>query len=231
MSKNILVIGGSSGIGKSLVEKLLLDGNSVYTACRNTDQVPVGAETQYLDVTNFDSSTLDLPEVLHGLVYCPGTINLKPFHRITIEEFQHEFNVNYFGAVKIIQATLKALKAGSASVVLYSTVAVTQGMPFHAGIASAKGAIEGLAKSIAAEYAPTIRVNVVAPSLTNTSLAEKLLSNEQKIEASAQRHPLKRVGSSNDLAEITKFLLSDNASWITGQVIGVDGGMSAIRPI
>ncbi|MGY6561962.1 MAG: SDR family NAD(P)-dependent oxidoreductase [Luteibaculaceae bacterium] len=233
MSKNILVIGGSSGIGKELVSLLLNEGNTVYAACRNTENVPQGAKTQTFDVLSDNAEELEIPEQLDGLVYCPGTINLKPFHRIKTEEFQHEMEVNFFGAVKVIQAALKSLKASenAGSVVLFSTVAVAQGMPFHAGIASAKGAVEGLTKSLAAEYAPKVRFNAIAPSLTNTPLAEKLLANEQKMQASADRHPLKKVGQPKDLAEMAHFLLSEKSAWITGSVIGVDGGMATIRPI
>jgi 3-oxoacyl-[acyl-carrier protein] reductase len=231
MSKKYLVIGGSSGIGKAVVEILLKEGNEVIAVCRNTENVPSGAETISFDVLSDETDLLNIPDELDGLVYCPGTINLKPFHRLKEEDFKLEFDVNFFGAVKVIQAALNSLKKAEGSIVLYSTVAVAQGMPFHSGIASAKGAIEGLTKSLAAEYAPKIRVNAIAPSLTNTPLAEKLLANEQKMQASADRHPLKKVGTPKDLAELTCFLLSEKSAWITGQIIGVDGGMSSIRPI
>jgi NAD(P)-dependent dehydrogenase (short-subunit alcohol dehydrogenase family) len=172
-----------------------------------------------------------LPEVIDGVVYCPGTINLKPFHRITITEFKQEMDVNFFGAVRLLQACLKGLKkSANPAVVLYSTVAVQTGMGFHAGIASAKGAIEGLTRSLAAEWAPSkIRVNAIAPSLTETPLAAALLSSPERKEASDKRHPLGRVGTPEDIAEATSFLLSPKSSWMTGQIIHVDGGMAHLK--
>jgi NAD(P)-dependent dehydrogenase (short-subunit alcohol dehydrogenase family) len=165
------------------------------------------------------------------VVYAPGTINLKPFHRISMDDFKKEMEVNFFGAVRVLQACLKGLKKSSTpSVVLYSTVAVQTGMGFHAGIASAKGAIEGLTRSLAAEWAPSkIRVNAIAPSLTETPLASALLSTPEKKEASDKRHPLGRIGSSEDIAASTVFLLSPQSSWMTGQILHVDGGMSTLK--
>jgi NAD(P)-dependent dehydrogenase (short-subunit alcohol dehydrogenase family) len=164
-------------------------------------------------------------------VYCPGTINLKPFHRISIADFKQEMEVNFYGAIRLLQACLKGLKKSSSpSVVLYSTVAVQTGMGFHAGIASAKGAVEGLTRSLAAEWAPNkIRVNAIAPSLTETPLALALLSTPEKKEASDKRHPLGRVGRPEDIAEATVFLLSEKSSWMTGQILHLDGGMSHLK--
>jgi NAD(P)-dependent dehydrogenase (short-subunit alcohol dehydrogenase family) len=164
-------------------------------------------------------------------VYCPGTINLKPFHRISIADFKQEMEVNFYGAIRLLQACLKGLKKSNCpSVVLYSTVAVQTGMGFHAGIASAKGAIEGLTRSLAAEWAPNkIRVNAIAPSLTETPLASALLSTPEKKEASDKRHPLGRVGKPEDIAEATVFLLSEKSSWMTGQILHLDGGMSHLK--
>jgi NAD(P)-dependent dehydrogenase (short-subunit alcohol dehydrogenase family) len=167
---------------------------------------------------------------LDGVVYCPGSINLKPFHRITDQEFIEEFNLNVLGAVRVVRTVLPLLKNSSqSSIVFFSTIAVQQGMPFHASIATAKGALEGLTRSLAAEYAPKIRVNCIAPSLTNTPLASRLLSTDEKKKASDERHPLKRIGEPEDLANLAAFLLSPQSSWITGQVIHVDGGLSSIR--
>jgi NAD(P)-dependent dehydrogenase (short-subunit alcohol dehydrogenase family) len=165
------------------------------------------------------------------VAYCPGTIRLKPFQRLTREDFFEDLQVNLLGAVHIIKACLPNLKnsATGASIVLFSTVAVTTGMPFHASIASAKGAVEGLTRSLAAELAPRIRVNAIAPSLTDTPLAASMLSSDEKRQAAAERHPIKRIGSPQDIARMAVFLLSDAANWVTGQVLHVDGGMSTLR--
>lgn len=223
--KNIVIVGGNSGIGKATATLLEEAGANLFLYSKS------GNETTELDATTDFSEIPDLPEVIDGVVYCPGTINLKPFHRISIADFQKEMDVNFFGAVRVLQACLKGLKKSeSPSVVLYSTVAVQTGMGFHAGIASAKGAIEGLTRSLAAEWAPNrIRVNAIAPSLTETPLATALLSTPEKKEASDKRHPLGRIGSSDDIAEATVFLLSSKSSWVTGQILHIDGGMSNLK--
>jgi 3-oxoacyl-[acyl-carrier protein] reductase len=174
----------------------------------------------------------DIDEPLDGLVYFPGSINLRPFNRISEEDFMAEYKLNALGAVSVIQKYLANLKkAPSASIVLISTVAATQGMPFHASISMAKSAIEGLTLALAAEFAPNIRVNAVAPSLTQTPLAEKLLNSPEKMEASDKRHPLKRVGRAEDIANAIHFLLTEKSAWMTGQILNVDGGMSTIRSL
>lgn len=223
--KNIVLIGGNSGIGKATATILREAGANLFLYSKS------GNDTTELDVSTDFSEIPDLPEVIDGVVYCPGTINLKPFHRISIADFQKEMDINFFGAVRVLQACLKGLKKSSApSVVLYSTVAVQTGMGFHAGIASAKGAIEGLTRSLAAEWAPNkIRVNAIAPSLTETPLASTLLSTPEKKEASDKRHPLGRIGNSADIAEATVFLLSPKSSWMTGQILHIDGGMSNLK--
>lgn len=223
--KNIVIIGGNSGIGKALVNQLSEVGANLFLYSKSGDG------THNLDVTLEFDQMPDLPEVIDGLVYCPGTINLKPFHRITISDFQNEMDINFFGAVRVLQACLKGLKkSDSASVVLFSTVAVQTGMGFHAGIASSKGAVEGLTRSLAAEWAPSkIRVNTIAPSLTDTPLASNLLSTPEKKEASDKRHPLGRVGTSDDIASAAVYLLSSNSSWMTGQILHLDGGMSNLK--
>jgi NAD(P)-dependent dehydrogenase (short-subunit alcohol dehydrogenase family) len=171
-----------------------------------------------------------IDEPIDGLVYFPGTINLKPFRSLKIEDFMHEFEINALGAAIAIQKYLPNLKQGqNPSVVLLSTVAVAQGMSFHASIAMAKGAVQALGQSLAAELAPTIRVNVVAPSLTDTPLAAKLLGSPEKSEAAAQRHPLRKIGQPGDVASVVAFLLSEQSAWITGQVLHVDGGLSILR--
>ena len=225
MNQNFLIIGGSSGIGLKLAELLKRKNQHVVTASRQSKELPYDVLTDALDVSK-------LPDQLHGLVYCPGSINLKPFHRLTDQEFLDDFNLNVLGAVKTIRSVLPLLKTPEqSSIVLISTVAVNQGMPFHASVATAKGAVEGLAKSLAAEFAPKISVNVIAPSLTDTPLAAKLLSTEEKKRASGERHPLKRVGTADDVANLAGFLLSTESSWITGQIIQVDGGISSLKTL
>lgn len=229
-NKNFLIVGASSGIGFSLAQSLIEIGANVFTASRT--QPNLNSKFLLWDAQIPDSQVFEeLPVTLDGLIYCPGTINLKPFHRLTNEDFLKDFQINLLGAVSVIQANLGRLKAsGNASIVLFSTVAVQTGMGFHASIAASKGAIEGLTKSLAAEFASAkIRVNAIAPSLTDTPLAKNLLSSPEKIEASNKRHPIGRVGTSEDIASMAKLLLSDEGSWITGQIFHVDGGMSSIR--
>lgn len=223
--KNIVLIGGNSGIGKATAKLLREAEANIFLYSKSGDG------TTSLDVSQDFEILPGLPEVIDGVVYCPGTINLKPFHRISLEEFKQEMEVNFFGAVRVLQACLKGMKKSSGvSVVMYSTVAVQTGMGFHAGIASAKGAIEGLVRSLAAEWAPNgIRVNAIAPSLTDTPLASKILSSDEKKEASDKRHPLGRIGMPEDLAEATVFLLSQKSSWMTGQILHIDGGMSVLK--
>jgi len=232
--RNVFVVGGSSGIGLALAKMLHADGHhDVYVGSRTNETLADTPGIHHLKLDVKDN-TLDLealPEVLHGLVYCPGTIVLKPFQRVTIDDFLDDLSVNLLGAVKVIQGGLARLTKSpeGASIVLFSTVAVKTGMAFHASVASAKGAVEGLTRSLAAEFAPRIRVNAIAPSLTETPLARNLLSTEEKRRASAERHPLKKIGSAENIARLAAHLLSDAGSWTTGQIIHVDGGMSALR--
>ncbi|MGM0572251.1 MAG: SDR family NAD(P)-dependent oxidoreductase [Bacteroidota bacterium] len=230
--KNYLIVGASSGIGKELASILNRDGHQVHGTYRNSEvqTKEEGIEYHFLDVTA-DQLKLDfLPEKIDGVAYCPGTINLRPFARIKPEQFLNDFNIQVVGAVKVIQALMPRLKkAEAASIVMFSTVAVQSGFNFHSLVSASKGAVEGLVRSLAAEFAPTIRVNCVAPSITDTPLASGLLNSDEKREANAKRHPMKRVGSVSDIAEMAAFLLSDKSGWITGLVIGVDGGMSVIK--
>ncbi len=229
--KNYLVIGGSSGIGKALTEQLAQDGNVHSTYNKNETESSIPTVNYYhLDVIQDEIDLEDLPDEIHGLAYCPGSINLMPFKRIKPAQFAEDFELQVNGAVKVIQKVLPNLKkADNASILFFSTVAVQNGFNFHAQVAASKGAIEGLTRSLAAEFAPKIRVNAIAPSLTDTPLAEKLLSTDEKKEANAQRHPLKTIGNPENIAELGAFLLSDKSKWITGQIIHADGGMSSIK--
>lgn len=234
--KNILIIGGSSGIGLQLVKLALAENASVFVGSRTLPDELKSLNVHHFvyDAINPDLTVLDsLPDQIDGLVYYPGSINLKPFPRLSMDDFKNDFHINVLGAVQVLQSVINKLKKSpSASVVFYSTVASSIGMSFHTSVAASKSALEGLSKSLAAEYAANkIRFNVVAPSLTNTPLAKQLLSTPEKIEASNKRHPLNRIGETNDIASISAFLLSDEASWITGQVFNVDGGMSSVKTI
>jgi NAD(P)-dependent dehydrogenase (short-subunit alcohol dehydrogenase family) len=232
MSKKYLIIGGSSGIGKAIVNKLHEQGHQVFASYNKNEQHTAANGPSYfhLDVTADLSGLGQIEGPIDGLVYSPGTINLKPFSRISPEQFTLDFDLQVTGAIKVIQTMLPQLKAAeSASIVLFSTVAVQNGFNFHSQVAASKGAIEGLTRSLAAEFAPKIRVNAIAPSLTDTPLASKLLSTEEKRKANAQRHPLKRIGQPENIAEMASFLLTEKSAWITGQILGVDGGMSSIK--
>lgn len=229
-NKNILIIGGSSGIGLALAEQLA-PHNQVFVASRSGDAVQ-HLDIQHIsyDATQDDLDTSQLPEELHGFIYCPGSINLRPFKGLKLEAFQSDFEVNVLGAVRSLKSILSHLSAsGNAAVVLFSTVAVQTGMPFHSSVAASKGAIEGLTRSLAAEFAPKIRVNAIAPSLVDTPLASKFLNNEAKMDKANERHPLGRVGSANEIAQATTFLLGEESSWMTGRVLQLDGGIGNLK--
>ena len=230
--KNYLIIGGSGGIGMALSKQLAQSGNNVIATYNKNEPVHADLNIRFHQLNILDDTiTLDfLPDELSGIIYCPGSINLRPFERIKPIDFEIDYKLQVIGAIKIIQAVLPKLKkAENASIVLFSTVAVQSGFPFHTQVAASKGAIEGLTKALAAEYAPKIRVNCIAPSLTDTPLAANLLNSDQKKEANAARHPLKRIGAAEDIAHIAALLLSEKASWITGQIMHVDGGMSSLK--
>lgn len=233
MNKKYVIIGGSKGIGFALVNNLIGKGNHVTVISRKEDQLVNSPLITYIqaDVLSPEFSDIVLPEVIDGLAYCPGSIVLKPFKSLSDDQFTEDYNINFIGAVRSIKLALPGLKKSEnfPGIVLFSTIAVTQGMPFHTSIASAKGAVEGLVRSLGAELAPGIRVNGIAPSLTKTDLASKILSSPEKSEAAALRHPLKTLGTPEDLASMASFLLSEDAKWISGQILHVDGGMSSLR--
>lgn len=229
--KTYVLIGGNSGVARALALQLAEDGNRIITTGREEWNGPSLDNHQHFTLNAVtEPDQLEWPDVVDGLVYAPGSINLKPFRGLKDDDFLSDFEINAMGAVRVLRAAYSRLKKSeSPSVVLFSTVAVEQGMPFHSSIAMAKGAVEGLVRSLAAEWAPAIRVNAVAPSLTDTPLASSLLANDKRKEASAERHPLKKYGQPKDIAEAAYFLLSERSSWMSGQILHVDGGMSRLR--
>ena len=229
--KNLLIVGHSSGIGNALTKVLAAD-NKVYGTyyTKRSEFTDDNVSTHYLNVLDENIDFSFLPDQLDGLVYCPGAITLKPFLRAKEEDFITDYKLQVLGAIKCIQSCLPRLKSsGSASIVLFSSVAVKMGFNFHSVVSTSKGAIEGLTKALSAEFAPSIRVNCIAPSITNTPLAGTLLNTQEKIEANAQRHPLKKIGAAEDVSAMAAFLLSDQSKWITGQIFTVDGGISSIK--
>lgn len=229
--KNYLIIGGSSGIGMELV-KLLEKEEANVLATYNQNKIEDRPNVKYsqIDVKTDQLNLDELPEEIHGLAYCPGSINLKPFHRFTDDDFMADFQLQVLGATNLIKLILPRLKKSKdASIVLFSTIAVQTGFSFHSQVAISKGAIEGLTRALAAELSPLIRVNAIAPSITDTSLANRFLNTPEKLNLQAQRNPLKRIGSARDIAETALFLLTSKSSWVTGQIIHVDGGDSKIK--
>lgn len=220
---------GTGGIGSAVAQELASLGHIVHVLSRQQNVGSNQNQTWHTigDIVDEGTALPDISEPINGLIYCPGTINLRPFKAMKQSDFMHDLQVNYLGAIKCIQKYLpNLLQELGSSIVLFSTVAVNKGMPFHASIAGAKGAVEGLTRSLAAEFAPKIRVNAIAPSLTHTPLADKLLNAEAKLKAAEERHPLKKVGSTEDMVKAVKFLLE--SGWVSGQIIAVDGGMSTL---
>lgn len=223
----IIVVGGSKGIGKAIVASLL-SSHKVINISRTAPEETHENLTHY----NCDIISDELPEIeaADGLVYCPGSINLKPINRLSLEDFKSDFEINVLGAVKTIQKYLTVLKNGNKpSIVLFSTVAAKLGMPFHASVAASKSAVEGLTKSLGAELAPTIRVNAIAPTVTDTELASKLLRNERMIENMNERHPLKKYLQPEEVADMATFLLSEKAASLSGQVFEMDCGIVSFK--
>jgi len=230
-NKNIFIVGGSSGIGLSLI-KQISSKNNIYSASRNDNNLNEYnvKHIKYDSVNDLEIDTSILPEKIDGFVYCPGSINLRPFNTLKIESFLEDYKINFLGAIKSLKIILPLMqKSDNSSIVFFSTVAVSTGMPFHSSISSSKGAIEGLTRSLAAEFAPNIRVNSIAPSIVKTNLSEKFLNSDLKIEKASERHPLGRIGKVEEISKLAAYLLSDDSRWVTGQVINIDGGIGSIR--
>jgi|TARA_B110000014_G_C20105358_1_gene581117 NAD(P)-dependent dehydrogenase (short-subunit alcohol dehydrogenase family) len=223
--KTILIVGGSKGIGKALVDDLK-DTHKIINFSRNEIEQHENITHHSLDVLNDE-----LPEIdeIDGLVYCPGSINLKPIGRLKLDDFREDFEINVISAVKVIQKYVKLLKTNNGSVVLFSTVATKMGMPFHSSVAASKSAVEGLAKSLAAEYAASIRFNVIAPTVTDTTLAARLLRNDKQKEVMKDRHPLKTYLEGSDVASLASYLLSNKSKAISGQVFPIDAGIVSLK--
>lgn len=227
---NYFVVGGSSGIGGQIVNDLEKDRHFIYATYHSNPQTS-RENVQYhaLDVREDEMKLEDFPDQLDGVIYCPGSINLKPFNRFKVRDFADDFALQVLGAIKTINFSLSSLRKGNKpSILLFSTIAVQKGFDFHTQVSTSKGAIEGLVRSLAAEFSPVIRVNAIAPGLTDTPLASRMLSTDKKRASLNDMNPMKRVGKVSDISGLAMFLLSDTAEWITGQVIHADGGMSVI---
>lgn len=225
--KTIIIIGGSKGIGKAITQKL-----AAYCKVINISRTPPTISHQNIEHYTCDVLNDDLPniEFADTLIYCPGSINLKPISRLSIEDFKNDFEINVLGAVKSIKFYLPILKNGNhPSILLFSTVANKLGMPFHASIATAKSGVDGLVKSLGAELAPTIRINAIAPTVTNTELASKLLRNDKMVENIKQRHPLKKFLNPDEVANMAEFLISDKAASLSGQIFNMDCGIVSFK--
>ena len=229
--KTLVIVGGTSAIAQSLIRSFQNQEVNLLVYSRSENLFPDQKNIVWkkFNIPEVEFNPEEMPVSVDALVYFPGTINLKPFQTLKIEDFKNDLEINFFGAVKAVKAFYRPLrKSGNGSIVLFSTVAAKVGMPYHASIASAKAAVEGLTRSLAAEFAPHIRVNCIAPSLTDTQMASKLLSNEERRNSIAQRNPMKRIGQPEELARLVEFLAGEKSSWITGQIIGIDGGMSTL---
>lgn len=225
--KNIIIIGGSKGIGKAIINNLI-DDNRITNISRTEPELSHNNLQHYsLNILNEELPSI---EEVDTIIYCPGSINLKPINRLNIDDFKNDFEINVIGAIKTIQHFLPQLKKGNnPSILLFSTVASKLGMPYHASIAASKSAIEGIVKSLGAELAPTIRVNAIAPTVTNTQLASKLLRIEKMIDAITERHPLKKFLNPEEVAEMASFLTSDKAKSISGQIMQMDCGIVSFK--
>ncbi|MBL8890674.1 MAG: SDR family oxidoreductase [Planctomycetaceae bacterium] len=230
-----VIAGGSHGIGLQIVNRLRKHATRILVCSRSVGDLAVDEVVRHhpCDFSEPNGCLPEFQEPIQGVVYCPGSINLRSFRSLKREDFLNDLQVNFLGAVNLLQHCYPGLNlegpGTSRSVVLFSTVAVSQGLPMHSSIAAAKGAVEGLMRSLAAEWAPKIRVNCIAPALTETPLSRKFFSSESAREALNARYPLGRTGRADELAAAATFLLSEEADWITGQTLGVDGGLSTVR--
>jgi len=230
MTKHILLIGGSYGIGKAIVAQLLDEGNKVTVASRTAEDLPIGARHIPYDVMDTGAGLDEVDSSLDGFVYCPGSIDLRPFSNLKEENFKLDMEINFHGMVRALHLVMSRLKKGKdPSILLFSTVAVHTGMAFHTSIAAAKGAVEGFGRALASELAPTVRVNIIAPSLVDTPLAKRIMGNERMRTRSEEKHPMKRAGRPDDIAAMACLLLSVQSSWTTGQVIHIDGGIGVLK--
>ena len=225
--KNIVIIGGTKGIGKAIVSEVV-DSNNVFCLSRNKTDFNHNNYTFH----NFDALVDDYPDFdsVDCLIYCPGSINLKPISTLSLDDFRNDFELNVIGAVRAIKKYLNLLKKSeSASILLFSTVATKLGMPYHASVSVAKSGIDGLVKTLGSELAPKVRINAIAPTITNTELASKILRNDKVIENMVERHPLKKILSSNEVAKMASFLISEDASSISGQIFNMDAGIVSFK--
>ena len=225
--RHILIIGGTKGIGKAIID-LLIEENKITCMSRNVCDY----NHENYNHIQFDATLDNFPDLekIDSLVYCPGSINLKPISTLSIEDFRNDFELNVIGAVKSIKKYLPLLKKGeNPSILLFSTVATKLGMPYHASVSASKSAIDGIVKTLGAELAPKIRINAIAPTITNTELASKILRNEKVLENMIERHPLKKILSADEVAKMAKFLISEDGSSISGQIINMDAGIVSFK--
>ena len=223
----ILIIGGTKGIGKAIID-LLIEENKITCMSRNVSDY----NHENYNHIQLDATLDNFPDLekIDSLIYCPGSINLKPISNLSIEDFRNDFELNVIGAVKSIKKYLPLLKKGeNPSILLFSTVATKLGMPYHASVSASKSAIDGIVKTLGAELAPKIRINAIAPTITNTELASKILRNEKVLENMIERHPLKKILSANEVAKMAKFLISEDGSSISGQIINMDAGIVSFK--
>ena len=238
VTRKTLIVGGSSGIGLQMVRNCIAAGETVTVWSRtweHSSELPSVKHVEFDATAENAADGIEIPDQIHSLAYCPGSINLKSIRALSVETLREDFELNVVGAVRVVQACIKGLMAAASQsqspsgVVLFSTVAVGHGIPMHASVAASKGAIEGLTRTIAADLSPQVRVNCVAPALTNTPLAANFFSSDEKTAALGKMYPLGRTGQAEDVAALACFLMGENSGWITGQIVGVDGGMSAIK--